>query len=204
MQLPDNEVAQISDYYPRNSIDTKEYMSTLTYGFNGSNVTGDDSGKIGGLIGQMFQLVIHSNMFNQDFKTILESPTDKKVGWKVIFNNMVNQNWGPYDRDSWNPVYGKSTFMKTRNGSMKAENFLDPNKASSLLSSGFSPDFATVITFMDRKATKQQTNIDVIYERVRDDYQLHWTSTNWKGTNTKDKWTDRSSERYKIDWEKKK
>uniref|UniRef100_UPI002109BE81 FGGY family carbohydrate kinase n=1 Tax=Staphylococcus aureus TaxID=1280 RepID=UPI002109BE81 len=26
--------------------------------------------------------------------------------------------------------------------------------------------------------------------------------TNWKGTNTKDKWTDRSSERYKIDWEK--
>lgn len=77
----------------------------------------------------------------------------------------------------------------------------DPNKASSLLSSGFSPDFATVIT-MDRKASKQQTNIDVIYERVRDDYQLHWTSTNWKGTNTKDKWIDRSSERYKIDWEK--
>ncbi|MGT2397715.1 leukocidin family pore-forming toxin [Staphylococcus aureus] len=33
---------------------------------------------------------------------------------------------------------------------------------------------------MDRKASKQQTNIDVIYERVRDDYQLHWTSTNWK------------------------
>ena len=25
-----------------------------------------------------------------------------------------------------------------------------------------------------------------------------------KGTNTKDKWIDRSSERYKIDWEKKK
>ena len=93
---------------------------------------------------------------------------------------MVNQNWGPYDRDSWNPVYGNQLFMKTRNGSMKAaDNFLDPNKASSLLSSGFSPDFATVIT-MDRKATKQQTNIDVIYERVRDDYQLHWTSTNWK------------------------
>ncbi len=120
----------------------------------------------------------------------------------MIFNNMVNQNWGPYDRDSWNPVYGNQLFMKTRNGSMKAaDNFLDPNKASSLLSSGFSPDFATVIT-MDRKASKQQTNIDVIYERVRDDYQLHWTSTNWKGTNTKDKWTDRSSERYKIDWEK--
>ncbi len=57
---------------------------------------------------------------------------------------------------------------------------------------------------MDRKATKQQSNIDVIYERVCDDYQLHWTSTNWKGTNTKDKWTDRSSERYKIDWKKKK
>lgn len=116
---------------------------------------------------------------------------------------MVNQNWGPYDR-ILGTVYGNQLFMKTRNGSMKAaDNFLDPNKASSLLSSGFSPDFATVIT-MDRKATKQQTNIDVIYERVRDDYQLHWTSTNWKGTNTKDKWTDRSSERYKIDWEKKK
>ena len=92
--------------------------------------------------------------------------------------------------------------MKTRNGSMKAsENFLDPNKASSLLSSGFSPDFATVLV-MDRKAQNQQTNIDIVYERVRDDYQLHWTSTNWKGTNTKDKWTDRSSERYKIDWKK--
>lgn len=47
--------------------------------------------------------------------------------------------------------------MKTRNGSMKAaDNFLDPNKASSLLSSGFSPDFATVIT-MDRKSN-QTTN----------------------------------------------
>ncbi|HGL3955437.1 TPA: alpha-hemolysin [Staphylococcus aureus] len=201
LQLPDNEVAQISDYYPRNSIDTKEYMSTLTYGFNG-NVTGDDTGKIGGLIGANVSIGHTLKYVQPDFKTILESPTDKKVGWKVIFNNMVNQNWGPYDRDSWNPVYGNQLFMKTRNGSMKAaENFLDPNKASSLLSSGFSPGFATVIT-MDRKASKQQTNIDVIYERVRDDYQLHWTSTNWKGTNTKDKWTDRSSERYKIDWEK--
>uniref|UniRef100_UPI00336AECEF alpha hemolysin fused with spy-catcher n=1 Tax=Staphylococcus aureus TaxID=1280 RepID=UPI00336AECEF len=201
LQLPDNEVAQISDYYPRNSIDTKEYMSTLTYGFN-SNVTGDDTGKIGGLIGANVSIGHTLRYVQPDFKTILESPTDKKVGWKVIFNNMVNQNWGPYDRDSWNPVYGNQLFMKTRNGSMKAaDNFLDPNKASSLLSSGFSPDFATVIT-MDRCASKQQTNIDVIYERVRDDYQLHWTSTNWKGTNTKDKWTDRSSERYKIDWEK--
>ncbi len=91
---------------------------------------------------------------------------------------MVNQNWGPYDK-VLEPGIWQSTFSKTRNGSMKAagENFLDPNKASSLLSSGFSPDFATVIT-MDRKASKQQTNIDVIYERVRDDYQLHWTSTN--------------------------
>ncbi|EGG65216.1 alpha-hemolysin [Staphylococcus aureus subsp. aureus 21193] len=164
--------------------------------------TGDDTGKIGGLIGANVSIGHTLKYVQPDFKTILESPTDKKVGWKVIFNNMVNQNWGPYDRDSWNPVYGNQLFMKTRNGSMKAaENFLDPNKASSLLSSGFSPDFATVIT-MDRKASKQQTNIDVIYERVRDDYQLHWTSTNWKGTNTKDKWTDRSSERYKIDWEK--
>ncbi|RZH97286.1 beta-channel forming cytolysin, partial [Staphylococcus condimenti] len=93
-----------------------------------------------------------------DFKTILESPTDKKGGWKVIFNNMVKQNWEPYDRDSGNPVYGNQLFMKTRNGSMKAtDNFLDPNKASSLLSSGFSTDFATVIT-MDTKASKQQTN----------------------------------------------
>ncbi len=69
--------------------------------------------------------------------------------------------------------------MKTRNGSMKAaENFLDPNKQVLYYLQGFL-NFATVIT-MDRKASKQQTNIDVIYERVRDDYQLHWTSTNWK------------------------
>ena len=100
------------------------------------------------------------------------------------------------------PSIRQSTFHENKKRfNEAADNFLDPNKASSLLSSGFSPDFATVIT-MDRKASKQQTNIDVIYERVRDDYQLHWTSTNWKGTNTKDKWTDRSSERYKIDWEK--
>ncbi|MGT0244249.1 hypothetical protein ACVNP1_12335 [Staphylococcus aureus] len=39
-------------------MDTKEYMSTLTYGLNG-NVTGDDTGKIGGLLVQMFRLVIH-------------------------------------------------------------------------------------------------------------------------------------------------
>ena len=117
---------------------------------------------------------------------------------------MVNQNWGPYDRDSWNPVYGNQLFMKTRNGSMKAaDNFLDPNKASSLLSSGFSPDFATVIT-MDRKATKQQTNIDVIYERVRDDYQLHWTSTNGKVPILKINGQIVLQKDIKIDWEKKK
>ena len=88
------------------------------------------------------------------------------------------------------PSIWQSTFHENKKwfyGKLQITSF-DPNKASSLLSSGFSPDFATVIT-MDRKATKQQTNIDVIYERVRDDYQLHWTSTNWKGTNTKDKWT---------------
>ncbi|WP_251352865.1 leukocidin family pore-forming toxin, partial [Staphylococcus aureus] len=50
LEIPDNEAAQISDYYPRNSIDTKEYMSTLNYGFNGS-ISADDTGKIGGQIG---------------------------------------------------------------------------------------------------------------------------------------------------------
>nr|7O1Q_A Chain A, Alpha-hemolysin hybridized Abeta [synthetic construct]7O1Q_B Chain B, Alpha-hemolysin hybridized Abeta [synthetic construct]7O1Q_C Chain C, Alpha-hemolysin hybridized Abeta [synthetic construct]7O1Q_D Chain D, Alpha-hemolysin hybridized Abeta [synthetic construct]7O1Q_E Chain E, Alpha-hemolysin hybridized Abeta [synthetic construct]7O1Q_F Chain F, Alpha-hemolysin hybridized Abeta [synthetic construct]7O1Q_G Chain G, Alpha-hemolysin hybridized Abeta [synthetic construct] len=201
LQLPDNEVAQISDYYPRNDAEFRHDSGYEVHHQKLVFFAEDVGSNKGAIIGLMVGGVVIAYV-QPDFKTILESPTDKKVGWKVIFNNMVNQNWGPYDRDSWNPVYGNQLFMKTRNGSMKAaDNFLDPNKASSLLSSGFSPDFATVIT-MDRKASKQQTNIDVIYERVRDDYQLHWTSTNWKGTNTKDKWTDRSSERYKIDWEK--
>ena len=52
--------------------------------------------------------------------------------------------------------YMAINFHENRNGSMKAaDNFLDPNKASSLLSSGFSPDFATVIT-MDRKAANNK------------------------------------------------
>ncbi len=69
---------------------------------------------------------------------------------------MVNQNWGPYDRDSWNPGYGNQLFMtKTRNGSNQQQRTSLLNKASSLLSSGFSPDFATVIT-MDKSI--QTTN----------------------------------------------
>ncbi|MGZ0075600.1 beta-channel forming cytolysin [Staphylococcus aureus] len=192
LQLPDNEVAQISDYYPRNSIDTKEYMSTLTYGFNG-NVTGDDTGKIGGLIGANVSIGHTLKYVQPDFKTILESPTDKKVGWKVIFNNMVNQNWGPYDRDSGNLVYGNQLFMKTRNGSMKQQRTsLILTKQVLYYLQGFHHTFATVIT-MD-KSIQTTNKYRCTYVRVRDDYQLHWTSTNWKGTNTKDKWTDRSSE----------
>ena len=52
-------------------------MSTLTYGFNG-NVTGDDSGKIGGLIGANVSSGHTLKYVQPDFKTILESPTDKK------------------------------------------------------------------------------------------------------------------------------
>ena len=95
-------------------------MSTLTYGFNG-NVTGDDTGKIGALLVTNVSIGHTLKYVQPDFKTILESPTDKKkVGWKVIFNNMVNQIGDHMMRDSWNPVYGNQLFMKTRNGSMES------------------------------------------------------------------------------------
>ncbi len=58
LQLPDNEVAQISDYYPRNSIDTKEYMSTLTYGSTVTLLVMIQE-KLAALLVQMFRLVIH-------------------------------------------------------------------------------------------------------------------------------------------------
>ena len=104
---------------------------------------------------------------------------------------MVNQNWGPYDRDSWNPVYGNQLFMKTRNGSMKQQRTSLTLTKQVLYYLQDSHQTLLQLLLWIGKATKQQTNIDVIYERVRDDYQLHWTSTNWKGTNTKDK-MDRS------------
>ncbi|NKO68437.1 beta-channel forming cytolysin, partial [Staphylococcus aureus] len=79
---------------------------------------------------------------------------------------------------------------------------LDPNKASSLLSSGFSVQTSLQLLLWIRKDIQTTNKYRCNIRTSCDDYQLHWTSTNWKGTNTKDKWTDRSSERYKIDWEK--
>ncbi len=69
---------------------------------------------------------------------------------------MVNQN-GDHMIDSWNPVYGNQLFMKTRNGSMKQQRTsLIPNKASSLLSSGFHQTSATVITMDEKHPNNKQ------------------------------------------------
>ncbi|KMR64286.1 alpha-hemolysin, partial [Staphylococcus aureus] len=82
-----NAVAHIPDYFPRYSIDTKENMSTLTFGFN-VNDTGDDTGQIVGLIGAHVSIGHTLKYVQPAFKTIFENPTNKKVGWKEIFNNM--------------------------------------------------------------------------------------------------------------------
>ena len=200
VEIPERHKAKISDYFPRNTIETKDYTTSLNYGFNGS-INGDSTGKVGGSIGASIGIG-HTLKYSQpDYKTVLSPPTDKKVGWTVSFNNMTNKGWGPYNRDSWHATYGNELFMNSRNGWVRAEaNFLDPDKISSLMSSGFSPDFAAVVT-MDRTENTEKTNIDVTYERVRDDYKMTWANVHWYATNDKDRWIDRSSERYVIDWD---
>ena len=69
---------------------------------------------------------------------------------------MVNQNWGPYDRDSWNPVYGNQLFMKTRNGSMKAaDNFLDPKQVLYYLQ-GFHQTSLQLLPWIEKQPNNKQ------------------------------------------------
>lgn len=70
---------------------------------------------------------------------------------------MVNQNWGPYDRDSWNPVYGNQLFMKTRNGSMKAaDNFLDLTKQVLYYLQGFHQTSLQLLLWIEKHPNNKQ------------------------------------------------
>ncbi|WP_398570844.1 leukocidin family pore-forming toxin, partial [Staphylococcus aureus] len=85
-QLPDNQLPQISHYYPTNSIHTKHYITTLTYPFN-PNLTPDHTPKIPRLIPPNLSIPHTLKYLQPHFKTILHTPTHKKLPSKLIFNN---------------------------------------------------------------------------------------------------------------------
>ncbi len=132
-----------------------------------------------------------------DYKTVLETLTDKKLNWKVGFQSFNYPSWGIYNRDSYNTLYGNQLFMKSRSYNEGIQNFVSKDTVPALTGYGFSPNVIAVITADESEAT---SDLKITNRRVSDQYNIEWVSSKWWGTNNKDVHNEFFTNYYKLDW----
>ncbi|MDA2325704.1 hemolysin II HlyII [Bacillus cereus group sp. Bc177] len=134
-----------------------------------------------------------------DYKTVLETQTDKKLNWKVGFQSFNFPEWGIYNRDSFNTFYGNQLFMKSRSYNEGTNNFVSKDTVPALTGYGFSPNVVAVITADKTEAT---SDLKITNRRISDQYNIEWVSSKWWGTNNKDTYNEFFTNHYKLDWNK--
>lgn len=132
-----------------------------------------------------------------DYKTVLETLTDKKLHWKVGFQSFNYPSWGIYNRDSYNTLYGNQLFMKSRSYNEGIQNFVSKDTVPALTGYGFSPNVIAVITADEPEVT---SDLKITNRRVSDQYNIEWVSSKWWGTNNKDVHNEFFTNYYKLDW----
>ncbi|OUB07095.1 beta-channel forming cytolysin [Bacillus thuringiensis serovar yunnanensis] len=195
MELKDNQ-SQFYKVAPANTVDTKSVTSSVGYTIGSGIKMGDKPD--GGISGNVNWST--SVTYNQsDYKTFLAYDSDKKVNWTISFVSAMNQGYGPYDRDSYNPTYGNQLFMKSRNGSVWAkDNFISNEEMPGLASYGFSPAVIAVIT--TDKDTMTPSKLQIRYGRIKDRYDLKWGGVAWAGDLQKNFNNLWGGTYYEIDW----
>ncbi|GAC42377.1 beta-channel forming cytolysin [Paenibacillus popilliae] len=188
---------------PTNTIDTRTVSSTIGYTIGGS-VSGIPT-PVGNVPvpGRTSNWSTTVSYQQADYKTVLETDTDKKVEWKVPFVSAMNQGSGPYDRNSLTFNYGNELFSKSRNSQVWAkDNFLASDQMPALAAYSFSPAVVAVV-IADKSDSFSELTVHL--GRTQDNYKLHWHSELfglgfWVGSNEKDTFQSTSTTKYILDW----
>ncbi|PYE88089.1 beta-channel forming cytolysin [Bacillus sp. 196mf] len=191
---------------PVNAIDSKNVTSTVGYKIGGSvKISDNPEGSISGDA----TWTTSTSYSQNDYKTLLDTDTDKKVQWRVPFVSAMNQGYGPYTQDSYHIYNGNQLFMKSRNGSVYAQNnFISSDEMPPLASYGFSPGMIAIIS---AEKDDDISEMKIKYDRVSDNYWMDWYGGYgnrhgwgvigcWMGTNFKEQHQVNSTHQYKVDW----
>lgn len=96
----------------------------------------------------------------------------------------MNNGWGPYGRDSYDPTYGNELFLGGRQSSSNAgQNFLPTHQMPLLARGNFNPEFISVLSHKQNDTKKSK--IKVTYQREMDRYTNQWNRLHWIGNNYK-------------------
>lgn len=195
--------ANILKTTPINTIDTIDVSETMGYSIGGSiDIKGSSSGggsvEGGGSISGSYSASKTISYKQPDYQTILKTSTIDSSMWDITFN----KDKQGYDRESWNSIYGNQLFMRSRYSNTGLENLTLDTDLSSLIVGGFSPK---VLVALKRPRNVSDQNYGDILRltltRTMDKYDLQWTNTEWRGTNTKNYTSLSSSVEFSIDWQ---
>lgn len=193
-----NDSVNVVDYAPKNQNEEFQVQNTLGYTFGGD--ISISNGISGGLNGNTaFSETISYKQ--ESYRTTLSRNTNyKNVGWGVEAHKIMNNGWGPYGRDSFDPTYGNEIFLSGRQSSANAgQNFIAQHQMPLLSRSNFNPEFLSVLSHKQNGAKKSK--IKVTYQREMDLYQIRWNGFFWSGANYKNFKTRTFTSIYEVDWE---
>ncbi|GAB6168382.1 beta-channel forming cytolysin CytK2 [Clostridium carnis] len=199
---------KIAETFPKNTIDTSEVNSSISYSLGGGIEVSKEGSKsnINGSVAYSKSI----SYSQPEYKTVQSINTNNNVKWDITFN----QNKEGYSVHDYNTLYGNQLFMVSRYNTAKANNNLtSKDQLSSLMSGGFSPNMGLVLTAPN--GTKKST-VKISLGRESLLYQLYWNAQ-WRGRNLDeeawnkeyfnkhknhiDVWSNQKEFIFEIDWE---
>jgi len=198
-EITSSDSAQFYKAAPVNTMTSARVTSEVGYTLGGSVTVGaSDKGPNaeGGITGS-FAWKESVSYEQVDYKTVLQTYTNKKLNWKVGFQSFNFPEWGIYTRDSSDILFGNQLFMKSRSSNEGTNNFVSKDTVPTLTGYGFSPNVVAVIT-ANKKATT--SDLKITNRRVSDQYDITWQTLNWWGINNKDIYNEFFTNHYILDW----
>ncbi|WP_410993730.1 beta-channel forming cytolysin [Bacillus cereus] len=199
MELPNPEQkATFHEISPKDEIREKTVTNSVGY-----KIGGDIQTSPAGSVTGEFSWSTNVSYNQADYITRLKKSNAHTVQWSIPFMNAMNGNYGPYDRESSDSIYGNQLFMKSRTKNNAIDNFIPTEQMPALSAEGFSPGVIAVVEVP--KDSEELTDLTVTYTRHSDQYSLSWMNitsyfSNWVGFNTKNVSRADSSQKYTIDW----
>lgn len=192
-----NDAVNVVDYAPKNQNEEFQVQQTLGYSYGGDiNISNGLSGGLNG--SKSFSETI--NYKQESYRTTIDRKTNhKSIGWGVEAHKIMNNGWGPYSRDSYDPTYGNELFLGGRQSSSNAgQNFLPTHQMPLLARGNFNPEFISVLSHKQNDTKKSK--IKVTYQREMDRYTNQWNRLHWIGNNYKNQNTVTFTSTYEVDW----
>lgn len=193
-----NDAVNVVDYAPKNQNEEFQVQQTLGYSYGGDiNISNGLSGGLNG--SKSFSETI--NYKQESYRTTIDRKTNhKSIGWGVEAHKIMNNGWGPYGRDSYDPTYGNELFLGGRQSSSNAgQNFLPTHQMPLLARGNFNPEFISVLSHKQNDTKKSK--IKVTYQRELDRYTNQWNRLHWIGNNYKNQNTVTFTSTYEVDWQ---